>query len=70
MMIRKVWIEEGCISCNLCQDLASSVFEVPPGSTSILKKGYQETLQDERVQEQVHEAADSCPVEVIQVEHS
>ena len=31
-MIRKVWVDEGCISCNLCQDLVSEVFEVPAGS--------------------------------------
>src|SRR5690606_35209080 len=26
--IRKVWIEEGCISCSLCQDICPDVFEV------------------------------------------
>ena len=67
-MIRRVWIEEGCISCNLCEDLAPEVFEVPPGSDSKLKKRYEKALGDPAVQEKVQEAADSCPVEVIQVE--
>ena len=28
MTIRKVWIEDACISCNLCEDLVPEVFEV------------------------------------------
>ena len=35
MTIRKVWIAEGCIACNLCQDLVPEVFEVPAGSTDL-----------------------------------
>ena len=31
MAIRKVWIEDACISCNLCEDLVPEVFEVPAG---------------------------------------
>lgn len=68
MTIRRVWIEEGCISCNLCEDLAPEVFEVPAGSESKLRKKYERQLGDSEVQEKVQEAADSCPVEVIQVE--
>jgi len=71
MTIRKVWIIEGCISCNLCQDLVPEVFEVPPGSTSQVKKGHEKLLKggaalDERIQE----AVDSCPVEVIKIHQS
>ncbi|MEM7309466.1 MAG: ferredoxin [Planctomycetota bacterium] len=68
MTIRRVWIEEGCISCNLCEDLAPEVFEVPPGSESKTRKKYERHLKSADVQEKVQEAADSCPVEVIQVE--
>jgi ferredoxin len=68
-MIRKVWVEEGCISCNLCQDLVSEVFEVPPGSTSRTRKGHEKLLDgDPEMEERIQEAVDSCPVEVIQVE--
>ena len=47
MPIRKVWIVEGCISCNLCQDLVPEVFEVPPGSTSHVKKGFEKLYGDD-----------------------
>jgi ferredoxin len=43
MTIRRVWIDEGCISCNLCKDLVPEVFEVPAGSTSRPKKGTRST---------------------------
>ena len=68
MAIRKVWIEEGCISCNLCEDLVSEVFQVPAGETSRTRKGYEKVLGGPGIEERVQEAADSCPVEVIQVE--
>jgi len=69
MTIRKVWIVEGCIACNLCQDLVPEVFEVPPGSTSHTKKGHEKLLRgDALLDERIQEAVDSCPVEVIKVE--
>ena len=68
MAIRKVWIEEGCISCNLCEDLVSEVFQVPAGETSRTRKGHEKHLGDPGIAERVQEAADSCPVEVIKVE--
>ena len=67
-MIRRVWIEEGCISCNICEDTAPKVFYVEPGESSVVLKGYEKLLGDDQMQEDVQEAADSCPVEVIQVE--
>jgi len=70
MSIRKVWIVEGCISCNLCQDLVPEVFEVPPGATSQVKKGTEKLLKGEAaLDERIQEAVDSCPVEVIKVDH-
>lgn len=68
MPIRRIWIDEGCISCNLCEDLAPEVFEVPVGLDCTVRKGYQTALQNPAVIEQVEEAADSCPTEVIIVE--
>lgn len=69
MTIRKVWVVEGCISCNLCQDLVPEVFEVPPGSTSRPRKGHEKLLTgDDERDERIQEAVDSCPVEVIHVE--
>jgi ferredoxin len=68
MSIRRVWIEEGCISCNLCEDLAPEVFEVPAGGTCRVKKGYEKHLSDPEQLEAIQEATDSCPVEVIQLD--
>jgi ferredoxin len=65
MTIKRVWIEEGCISCNLCMDLCPEVFAVPPGGTSQIVKGHEKRLADGRIQEKVSEAAENCPVEVI-----
>ncbi len=67
-MIRRVWIEEGCISCNICEDTCPQVFYVEPGESSVTRKGHAKLLGDAQIQEDVQEAADSCPVEVIQVE--
>ena len=64
--IARVWIEEGCISCNLCEDLAPEVFEVPAGETSKVKPGAEKFFQN--LLEKIKEAADSCPVEVIKAE--
>ena len=66
--IRKVRIVEGCISCNLCEDTCEEVFEVPGGKTSRVRRWYRRLLNRDDIQERVQEAADSCPVEVIQVE--
>ncbi|MGK0351739.1 MAG: ferredoxin, partial [Planctomycetota bacterium] len=35
--IKKVWIEEGCISCKLCEDIVPQVFEVPDDEDCIVK---------------------------------
>jgi ferredoxin len=70
MPIRRIWIDEGCISCNLCEDLAPEVFEVPVGADCTVRGGYLATLEDDAVIEQVEEAADSCPTEVIIIERN
>jgi len=70
MSIKRVRIIEGCISCNLCEDLCPEVFEVPAGGTSITVKGHEKLLarSDDDLEEKVTEAEESCPVEVIEVE--
>ncbi len=69
MTIRRVWIVEGCIACNLCEDLVPEVFEVPAGETSRVRKGHEKHLKGDReMDERIGEAADSCPVEVIKLE--
>ena len=64
--VRKVWIAEGCIACNLCEDLVPEVFEVPAGSTSRPRKGHERHLTgDVEMDDRIREARESCPVEVI-----
>ncbi|MDP4282331.1 MAG: ferredoxin [Bacteroidota bacterium] len=59
MAIKKVWIEEGCTACGLCEDICPEVFVVKDLSTVIEGVNYSDYEQ------QIKEAADSCPVEVI-----
>lgn len=69
MAIKRVWIEEGCISCNLCEDLVPEVFEVPLGEFCNVKADAGRFLTgDAAFDEKVQEAADACPVEVIRLE--
>lgn len=69
MSIKRVWIVEGCISCNLCEDLCPEVFEVPAGETSQTTKGHQRYLTgDADMDDKIREAVESCPVEVIEIE--
>lgn len=62
MAIKKVWIEEGCTACGLCEDICPEVFKVEDVATVIEGVNYDD------YEEQIKEAADSCPVEVIKYE--
>jgi ferredoxin len=66
MTIKKIWIAEGCISCNLCEDLCPDVFQVPAGGTSLVRDAWKKCASTQ--EDQIREAAESCPVEVIKVE--
>ncbi len=68
MQVKRVWIIEGCISCNLCEDVCSEIFEVPAGGESKLRKGWEQHLSTPAMQPKIQEAVDSCPVEVIKIE--
>jgi len=59
MAIKKVWIEEGCTACGLCEDTCPEVFKVEDIATVIEGVNYDD------YEEQIKEAAESCPVEVI-----
>ena len=78
MTIFSVYIEEGCITCDACEEAAPEVFEVTDDtcfiksdvrldggfdrndSKSALKKEAIQTLSDD-----ILDAADGCPVDVI-----
>lgn len=62
MVIKKVWIEPGCIVCNLSSDNCPEVFHVPDGlTTAVVKPGADFVKHDAKIRE----AADACPVQVI-----
>ncbi len=64
MTITKLWIDEGCISCNACEDLAPDIFEVDDDCE--VKMGVDFTDNDSLIRE----AAEACPVEVILFEEA
>lgn len=68
-MIKRVQIIEGCIACNLCEDLCPEVFEVPAGDLSQTVKGHEKLLVgDQDLEAKIREATEQCPVEVIEFE--
>lgn len=59
MAIKKVWIEEGCTACGLCEDICPEVFRVE--DIAMVNEGVNLADFDEKIRE----AAENCPVEVI-----
>lgn len=57
-----VWIEPGCIVCDLCQDTCPEVFKVNPDTSVVLPES--RTLWPELTEKIIH-AAEECPVNVI-----
>ena len=64
--IKKVWIEEGCISCKLCSDIAPQVFLVEDDQDCVLVPDAASRF--ETLAEDIEQAEEDCPVEVIKVE--
>ncbi|HHI81029.1 MAG TPA: ferredoxin [Planctomycetes bacterium] len=65
MKIQRVWIDEGCISCSLCQDYCPEVFLVQDGEDCVIhEEAVRFYLEKE---EDIHLAAEDCPVEVIKI---
>jgi NADH-quinone oxidoreductase subunit I len=62
MTISRVWIEEGCIVCDLCEDTCPEVFDVQE-ETCIIR-----TDADLTKVAAIIEAAEGCPVDVIKYE--
>lgn len=61
--IQRVWIEEGCISCSLCEDYCPEVFAVIDGEVCVVKTDAAEHFLAKA--EEIQDAAEDCPVEVI-----
>ncbi len=84
MAIVKVWIEEGCTVCNECESSAPDVFHVTD-ETSVIKgeareDGVTSVNEDEmsplkgdigsELEEEIKEAAEGCPVDIIKFEEA
>ena len=59
MTITKVWVEEDCTSCGVCEDICPQVFLVKDIATII------EGVNFSEYDAKIREAADNCPIEVI-----
>ena len=59
MAVTKVWIEEGCTACGVCEDTCPDVFKVEDEASVIEGVNYSDFTDE------IKEAAESCPVEVI-----
>lgn len=84
MAIKRVWIEEGCITCNACEAECPDVFSVAENSSTIRgdirEDGVQSENRDEKsplkaalqasLEAGIKTAAAGCPVEVIQFEEA
>ena len=65
MPITKVWIEDGCICCGMSSDTCPEVFEIPDDHDINAVK---ENVDFSQYDEEIKEAADGCPVDVIKYE--
>lgn len=69
MALRDVRIEEGCIACNLCEDLVPEVFRVPAGGNCEVRPEWSEKLTaSPALEAAIREASASCPVDVIRLD--
>ena len=59
MAIEKIWVEDGCTACGLCEEICPEVFKVLDIATVL--KGADYVVNEAGIKE----AAESCPVEVI-----
>ena len=59
MPIKKVWIEDDCIACGMCESVCPEVFKIEDIAVVIEGVNYADHSDG------IIEAADSCPVEVI-----
>ena len=65
MSITKVWIEDGCIGCGSASFFCPEVFEIPDGHDINVVK---ENVDFSQYEEEIKEAADDCPADVIKYE--
>ncbi|MEI6349142.1 MAG: ferredoxin [Bacteroidota bacterium] len=59
MSIKKVWIENNCTACSLCEDFCPNVFKIEKVASVI----YGVDLS--KYEEDIKDAASNCPVDII-----
>ena len=64
MAIKKVWIENDCTACGLCEETCPDVFQLD--ETAQVKEGADYDANEELIKQ----AAEECPVEVIKCEEA
>jgi ferredoxin len=64
MAINRVWIEDGCTACGLCEEICPQVFKVKDQATVIEGANLFDNTG------KIKEAADNCPVDVIRYSES
>ncbi len=65
MAIKKLWIEDGCTVCHLCESTAPDVFEVPDTGAQVKVDAGQHFA---KLENDIADAAAGCPVEIIHFE--
>jgi len=65
--IVRVWIDDGCIICDACENAAPDVFQVADDSCTIRPEALDPEFLKTRTP-QIADAALECPVEVIKYE--
>ena len=63
MAIKRVWIEEGCISWGMSEDNCPEVFKVKDVGSTVI-----EGVDYSGLEKKIIYAAEYCPVEVIKYE--
>ena len=64
MAIKKVWIEEGCIADGICNEICPDVFELDDAGEAYVNKDADLSANEDDIKE----AAEQCPVEIIRYE--
>ena len=63
MGLSRVWVEDGCILCNLCAEISPEVFVIEDDHCYVRSDA---DLDDH--EEEIRQAAIDCPVDVIRFE--
>ena len=62
MSVSSVWIEDECTACGACEDICPELFEIH--DIAVVKEG----LDLNKFEEEIIDAAENCPVDVIKFE--